>query len=147
MLIREMVDPNQSSGRTVYCAIHVQMYVLVHCPWVKNSTGYISFSASLCVLILSVYNVVSPLQSNVYMYYGLSNFYQNHRRYVKSRDDSQLNGDLSALKVGSFRCGGAENPQNASSISWALFAFCRTPVRNVSHTAPVKDNPLHHVGP
>lgn len=39
------------------------------------------------------------LQSNVFMYYGLSNFYQNHRRYVKSRDDSQLNGDLSALKV------------------------------------------------
>lgn len=38
-------------------------------------------------------------QSNVFMYYGLSNFYQNHRRYVKSRDDSQLNGDLSSLKV------------------------------------------------
>lgn len=33
------------------------------------------------------------------MYYGLSNFYQNHRRYVKSRDDSQLNGDSSALLV------------------------------------------------
>lgn len=26
------------------------------------------------------------------MYYGLSNFYQNHRRYVKSRDDDQLLG-------------------------------------------------------
>lgn len=33
------------------------------------------------------------------MYYGLSNFYQNHRRYVKSRDDSQLNGDHGALLV------------------------------------------------
>ncbi|XP_076034202.1 cell cycle control protein 50A isoform X2 [Oratosquilla oratoria] len=29
---------------------------------------------------------------NVYMYYGLDNFYQNHRRYVKSRDDKQLLG-------------------------------------------------------
>ena len=28
------------------------------------------------------------------MYYGLSNFYQNHRRYVKSRDDHQLLGGL-----------------------------------------------------
>lgn len=28
------------------------------------------------------------------MYYGLSNFYQNHRRYVKSRDDNQLLGNL-----------------------------------------------------
>lgn len=33
---------------------------------------------------------------NVYMYYGLSNYYQNHRRYVKSRDDDQLLGRLSA---------------------------------------------------
>lgn len=32
------------------------------------------------------------LQSTVYLYYGLTNFYQNHRRYVKSRDDSQLLG-------------------------------------------------------
>ena len=30
----------------------------------------------------------------MYFYYGLSNFYQNHRRYVKSRSDSQLLGDL-----------------------------------------------------
>lgn len=31
----------------------------------------------------------------VYIYYGLSNYYQNHRRYVKSRDDDQLLGRLS----------------------------------------------------
>lgn len=29
------------------------------------------------------------------MFYGLTNFYQNHRRYVKSRDDNQLRGKLS----------------------------------------------------
>ncbi|CAF1214551.1 unnamed protein product [Adineta steineri] len=28
----------------------------------------------------------------VYFYYGLINYYQNHRRYVKSRDDNQLLG-------------------------------------------------------
>jgi len=33
---------------------------------------------------------------NVFIYYGLTNFYQNHRRYVKSRDDKQLYGDLSS---------------------------------------------------
>ncbi|KAG8277105.1 hypothetical protein J6590_050014 [Homalodisca vitripennis] len=37
----------------------------------------------------------TPLEGTVYMYYGLSNFYQNHRRYVKSRDDFQLLGQLS----------------------------------------------------
>lgn len=30
----------------------------------------------------------------VFLYYGLTNFYQNHRRYVKSRDDKQLLGEL-----------------------------------------------------
>ncbi|EPY83210.1 cell cycle control protein 50A [Camelus ferus] len=44
------------------------------------------------------------LKGNVFMYYGLSNFYQNHRRYVKSRDDSQLNGDPSALLNPSKEC-------------------------------------------
>jgi len=33
----------------------------------------------------------------VYMYYGLTNFYQNHRRYVKSRDESQLLGDVTKV--------------------------------------------------
>ena len=30
------------------------------------------------------------------MYYGLTNFYQNHRRYVKSRDEKQLLGNVEA---------------------------------------------------
>lgn len=34
------------------------------------------------------------MQGTVYMYYGLTNFYQNHRRYVRSRDDNQLNGQV-----------------------------------------------------
>ncbi|XP_003705652.1 cell cycle control protein 50A isoform X1 [Megachile rotundata] len=36
----------------------------------------------------------------IYMYYGLTNFYQNHRRYVKSRDDNQLLGKLSDVVSG-----------------------------------------------
>ena len=28
----------------------------------------------------------------MYLYYKLERFYQNHRRYVKSRDDNQLHG-------------------------------------------------------
>lgn len=31
------------------------------------------------------------------MYYGLTNFYQNHRRYVKSRDDNQLLGEFGSV--------------------------------------------------
>lgn len=35
-------------------------------------------------------------EGQVFLYYGLTNFYQNHRRYVKSRSDKQLYGDLSS---------------------------------------------------
>ncbi|KAM9320351.1 cell cycle control protein 50C-like [Gastrophryne carolinensis] len=38
------------------------------------------------------FNVKENITGDVYMYYGLSNFFQNHRRYVKSRYDSQLLG-------------------------------------------------------
>ncbi|KAK2843420.1 hypothetical protein Q7C36_011635 [Tachysurus vachellii] len=43
------------------------------------------------------FTLQESFEGNVFMYYGLSNFYQNHRRYVKSRDDRQLNGVTSAL--------------------------------------------------
>jgi hypothetical protein len=33
-------------------------------------------------------------ERDVFVYYGLTNYYQNHRRYVKSRDDKQLLGLL-----------------------------------------------------
>ncbi|XP_037088959.1 cell cycle control protein 50A-like [Pollicipes pollicipes] len=42
-------------------------------------------------------NVTESLNGRVYMYYGLTNFYQNHRRYVKSRDVDQLKGKESSL--------------------------------------------------
>ena len=36
--------------------------------------------------------IQEDMDAPVYMYYKLSNFYQNHRRYVKSRSDTQLSG-------------------------------------------------------
>ncbi|XP_031391464.1 ALA-interacting subunit 5-like [Punica granatum] len=40
-----------------------------------------------CVRTLTVQK---QMKSPIYVYYQISNFYQNHRRYVKSRDDKQL---------------------------------------------------------
>ena len=34
--------------------------------------------------------VTERMRAPVYMYYKLTNYYQNHRRYVKSRSDQQL---------------------------------------------------------
>jgi hypothetical protein len=33
-------------------------------------------------------NIQNKVEGPVYVYYQLDNFYQNHRRYVKSRDDN-----------------------------------------------------------
>ncbi|XP_029173018.1 cell cycle control protein 50A isoform X2 [Nylanderia fulva] len=51
---------------------------------------------SLCTCEIH-FNLPVDFVGNVYMYYGLTNFYQNHRRYVKSRDDNQLLGKLDEL--------------------------------------------------
>lgn len=42
-----------------------------------------------CTISIHVKETMSP---PVYVYYELDNFYQNHRRYVKSRSDAQLKG-------------------------------------------------------
>uniref|UniRef100_A0A1A7Z5H4 Cell cycle control protein n=1 Tax=Iconisemion striatum TaxID=60296 RepID=A0A1A7Z5H4_9TELE len=60
-------------------------------------------STTSCVCVVN-FTLEQPFENNVYMYYGLSNFYQNHRRYVKSRDDRQLNGDATALRDPSNDC-------------------------------------------
>jgi hypothetical protein len=36
--------------------------------------------------------ITEPMEGNIFVYYQLTNFYQNHRRYVKSRDYKQLMG-------------------------------------------------------
>jgi hypothetical protein len=51
----------------------------------NNYTG----SSCLCTKTITL---DQPFTGEVYFYYGLVNYYQNHRRYVKSRDDNQLLG-------------------------------------------------------
>jgi cell cycle control protein 50 len=45
---------------------------------------------TLCTVEL---DVKEDMSEPVYAYYMLKNYYQNHRRYVKSRNDDQLKGD------------------------------------------------------
>jgi len=39
-------------------------------------------------------DVKMRMKAPVYLYYRLDNYYQNHRRYVKSRNDNQLRGEV-----------------------------------------------------
>lgn len=38
-----------------------------------------------------------PLRRSVHFYYGIKNYYQNHRRYLNSLDTQQLHGDLNKV--------------------------------------------------
>jgi hypothetical protein len=56
----------------------------------------------VCTLQFSIPNDIGP---PVYLYYRLTDFYQNHRRYVKSLDTTQLGGTASSNgTIGSSSC-------------------------------------------
>lgn len=40
------------------------------------------------------FKTTEDMKGPIFVYYELTNFYQNHRRYVKSRSDAQLSGTL-----------------------------------------------------
>ncbi|KAH8860202.1 Cell cycle control protein [Schistosoma japonicum] len=44
------------------------------------------------------FELKEDFKGQVYFYYGLSNFFQNHRRYVISKDDNQLHGSVDTPK-------------------------------------------------
>ena len=50
------------------------------------------------------FNLTEAMTGNVFAYYGLTNFFQNHRRYVKSRDDNQLLGNHVTMSSVSSEC-------------------------------------------
>ncbi|XP_009599294.1 ALA-interacting subunit 3 [Nicotiana tabacum] len=92
----------------------------------KNSTddevGYIQSSKNkTCKRTLTVPKNMKP---PIYVYYQLDNFYQNHRRYVKSRSDQQLKNPSKMDDTGSCE---PEDKLNGlpivpcGLIAWSLF--------------------------
>ncbi|PSS14291.1 ALA-interacting subunit like [Actinidia chinensis var. chinensis] len=69
--------------------------------------------------------VPKHMKQPIYVYYQLDNFYQNHRRYVKSRSDEQLKNSNSESDTSSCKPEGTI--ANGSSIvpcgliAWSLF--------------------------
>ncbi|GLT77276.1 hypothetical protein SLA2020_488780 [Shorea laevis] len=71
-----------------------------------------------------VLNVTKHMKQPIYVYYQLDNFYQNHRRYVKSRNDKQLRdrsseNDISGCKPEDSNSRGVIVP--CGLIAWSLF--------------------------
>lgn len=73
-----------------------------HATYPYNYSEKISVDTNVCVLEFEIPNDIGP---PVLFYYRLTNFYQNHRRYVKSMDTSQLEGNArSASDISGSDC-------------------------------------------
>lgn len=73
--------------------------------WKKESAPEGSISDFRCVLQFEIPNDIG---SPVYMFYKLTNFYQNHRRYVQSYNEDQITGQ--AVSAASLKSNGDCKP-------------------------------------
>lgn len=82
-------------------------------------------SASCTVTI----EIEEKMSKPVYFYYELTNYYQNHRRYVSSRDDVQLRGETGSSSVECDPRESYTNPDTGEKfnflpcglIAWSMF--------------------------
>ncbi|KAL7987946.1 cell cycle control protein 50A [Crotalus tigris] len=107
-----------------------------------NKCLNVSWNASPCHCVIN-FTLDQSFEGNVFMYYGLSNFYQNHRRYVKSRDDSQLNGNNVSLHKPSKECEPYHTSENkpiapCGAIANSMFNDTLTLVRYDHNTSKPK---------
>lgn len=96
------------------------------------------------------FTLEEDFKGTVYMYYGLTNFYQNHRRYVKSRDDIQLLGNLNPSQVASECEPYHENAEKipvapCGAIANSMFSDVLTIIRKFDNGS-MNDVPLRRKG-
>lgn len=107
-----------------------------------NKVGFIQSAADkTCNRTLKA---TKHMKQPIYVYYQLDNFYQNHRRYVKSRSDSQLRDPNSVSDTSSCK---PEDVLNGSTpivpcglIAWSLFNDTYSFSRNNETLAVNKKN-------
>lgn len=63
------------------------------------------------------FTIPKDMQQPVYLYYRLQNFYQNHRRYVKSRNDAQLKGSVVTSYASLSDCDPYISPGNSKAVA------------------------------
>lgn len=92
-------------------------------PYRSNKVAFIKDSSILKNCTKEI-KVQKHMKAPIYIYYELDNYYQNHRRYVKSRSDKQLLYGLEYKDTGSCK------PEESSNglpivpcglIAWSLF--------------------------
>ncbi|KAJ8333155.1 hypothetical protein SKAU_G00420510 [Synaphobranchus kaupii] len=78
----------------------------------KNSPCFKCTNSDTTNCVCNLNFTLSKLfEGPVFFYYGLSNYYQNYRKYGVSRDDGQLSGDTDNFKTPSDSCAPYEYSQ------------------------------------
>lgn len=98
------------------------------------------FSTKRCTIQFSVPVEMKP---PVFLYYKLSNFYQNHRKYVKSFDAKQLKGEeRSRSQLNSADCANFPGPMDSSDTVYYPCGFIANSLFNdtVSALTQVQSN-------
>ncbi|KAK3220831.1 hypothetical protein Dsin_014801 [Dipteronia sinensis] len=108
-----------------------------------NKVGYIQSSTTDKVCNRTI-KVRKHMKQPIYIYYQLDNFYQNHRRYVKSRSDSQLKDPNDASVTSACKPEDTINGTNGTLpivpcglIAWSLFNDTYRFSRNNNQTLAV----------
>ncbi|CAI2351351.1 unnamed protein product [Caenorhabditis sp. 36 PRJEB53466] len=93
ILTASTVIPTVIAIGVIFIPIGVALYLAANSVQ-EFKTEYTN-CGSTCELHISLDR---NFDGDVYLYYNLDNYYQNHRRYVKSRNDQQYLGDLTNVK-------------------------------------------------
>lgn len=91
-----------------------------YCKNSENITCASIVNATTTCKCVVPFTITEDFDNPTYMYYGLTNYFQNHRRYVKSRDDAQLYGGSSSPIVD---CDPLQHGINSANMS-ANYAPC-----------------------
>lgn len=99
-----------------------------------STSGIISWKYNHTSNVCSIqFSVPSDIPAPVFMYYRLTNFFQNNRRYVKSFDSSQLLGNYKTVSNLDPGCDPLKTVPTDGSV-WVMFNGTNTTI-NSSHNA------------
>ncbi|SCW00275.1 LAFE_0C00562g1_1 [Lachancea fermentati] len=110
---------NSDSFTTIpsqYIKYHFKKKLEVKPSWKLSGSGT---DSSICQLQFEIPN---DIKKSIYVYYRLTNFYQNHRKYVQSFDINQIKGDAVGVNDLSSDCSPLKNNEDRVIYPCGLIA-------------------------
>jgi len=93
-----------------------------------------------CGVVSAYFNIPARMKQPVYIYYAMENFYQNHRKYAKSKSNLQLRGETRSLSELGIDCDPFTSPDQFSGLSGQV-KFDNTAASQIVELNAVAYNP------